>query len=137
MRAVAGLAASGELTVGTLLFVLMTIRASLLRRQACVRLVATLAGLVTLGCSLLLGTVATAASRRLRSRVRLVALRAGLVVGVGEPGFALVTAGAVGLDRLGVVRQALMALRAVLMPLVSGGLVDPFAVTTLASRDAR
>lgn len=112
--AVAGGAAGGKREVGIVgVLGLVAVGAGLHRgaRMIAVRLVAARAGGVTWGSALVLGNVTRAAGGRLRALVWLVAGGAGFVLG-GGVALRSVATGAVAAAALGMMRQALVAVRA-------------------------
>jgi hypothetical protein len=104
VRAMASQTTGRELTVGALLFHAMTVRASLLRGQAAVGLVAGGANLVTLRRGLLLGSVAAGTSRGLSPGMRFMATRASRVTCSDQAQLSLMASGASDLVRIGLVR---------------------------------
>ena len=118
VRAMAGPATGAQLAMRALLLRAVTIRASLLRGQADVRFMATAADLVPFGRALLLGSVTATASDCLLSGMRLVTTDAAGVAGFDQPRFTLVALATADFVRLRLVRQALVATRARLVPFI-------------------
>jgi len=133
--AMTGAAAGTQLPVWALLLRAMAIRTSLEHGKPRVRLVTIRANLMPLRRGLLFGAVTTTAGRCLFAGVGFVTADAARMALFDEPCFTLMAVVAADFVGLGVMRQALVAVAAGLVPLVERDLLHARRVAPLARRD--